>query len=463
MKHFSFIRLLSIILLAAGLLAGSCRKAFLDQKPSTDLLIPNTMTVFQELLDNTQVMNISPGIGEVSADNYYLTYATWVGLDTKEYNAYIWAPDLYEGQGLVTDWDIPYQQVFYANTVLQGLTGIQTDTTNQAQWNMLEGEALFTRAFAFFNIAGLFAEPFDSATAATDPGIPIRLTPDFNAKTTRSSMQASYTQLLNDLHTAEGLLPTAIPFTNLNRPSRPAAQALLARIYLSVGDYTDAGLYADSVLQTYSFLLDYNDIPDTLSLIPIKNNMPEILYQSNFPLTGNVLEGILCSGCLIDTNLLFSYAPNDLRRPVYYTQIKSDSFTLKGSYSGTVFPFAGLATDELYLIRAECRARAGQTVNALSDLDSLLTHRWRTGTFTGYPISSVAEALDTILVERRKELAFRGLRWSDLRRLNKEGWGIMLNRNLNGVPYTLPPNSELYTLPIPPDVIQLSGIMQNPR
>jgi len=75
----------------------------------------------------------------------------------------------------------------------------------------------------------------------------------------------------------------------------------------------------------------------------------------------------------------------------------------------------------------------------------------------------VAEALDTILVERRKELAFRGLRWSDLRRLNKEGWGIMLNRNLNGVPYTLPPNSELYTLPIPPDVIQLSGIMQNPR
>jgi len=463
MKNFSFIRLFFIILPAVGLPAVGCNKTFLDQKPSTGLLIPNTMTVFQELLDNTQVMNISPGLGEVSADNYFLTYTTWVNLDTKEYNAYIWAKDLYEGQGLVTDWDIPYQQVFYANTVLQGLAGIPIDTTNQAQWNMLEGAALFTRAFAFFNIAGLFAEPFDSATAATDPGIPIRLTPDINAKTTRSTVQASYTQLLNDLHEAVGLLPAAIPFANLNRPSRLAAQALLARIYLSVGDYVDAGLYADSVLRVYSFLLDYNDIPDTSSLIPFKNNMPEVLYQSNFPLTGNVLEGIICSGCLIDTNLLFSYAPSDLRRPVYYTQEMSDTFTLKGSYSGTVFPFAGLATDELYLIRAECRARAGQTMNALNDLDSLLTHRWRTGTFTGYPIVSAAEALDTILVERRKELAFRGLRWSDLRRLNKEGWGITLFRNINGEVDSLLSNSNLYTLPIPPDVLQLSGIMQNPR
>ena len=197
-------------------------------------------------------MNISPALGEVSADNYFLTYTTWLGLDTKEYNAYIWAPDLYEGQGLVTDWDIPYQQVFYANTVLQGLAGIQTDTTNQAQWNMLEGAALFTRAFALFNIAGLFAEPYDSATAATDPGIPIRLTPDINAKTTRSSVQASYTQLLGDLRAAEGLLPAAIPVNNLNRPSRPAAQALLARIYLSVGDYTDVGFTADSVCVTGS-------------------------------------------------------------------------------------------------------------------------------------------------------------------------------------------------------------------
>jgi hypothetical protein len=464
MKLLSFIRSPILVLLVVGLLVGGCRKTFLAQKPSTDLLVPNSLNVLQELLDNTQVMNISPALGEVSADNYYLLYATWVALDTKEYNAYIWAPDLYDGQGLVSDWDIPYQQVFYANTVLQGLAGIQPDSTYQAEWNMLEGWALFSRAFAFYNITQLFAKPYDSVTAVADLGIPIRLSPDINVKTTRASMQDSYTQILSDLQAAEGLLPAAIQVSNLNRPCKLAAQALFARVYLSVRDYADARKYADSVLQTYPYLLDYNSL-GLGGFIPFQQNMPEVLYQSNFPQpgNGNILEGLICPGCVVDSNLIASYDSTDLRLSLYYLQEGSDTFSLKGSYSGTLFPFSGLATDELYLIRAECSARAGQTTNALNDLDSLLTHRWKTGTFTPYPITSAAEALDTILVERRKELVFRGLRWSDLRRLNREGRNITLTRNLKGVIYTLlPSDSNLYTLPIPPDVIQFSHIQQNP-
>jgi len=464
MKLTSFIRLLIFLMVVIGFTAGGCRKAFLAQKPSTNLLIPNSLNVFQELLDNTQVMNISPALGEVSADNYYLLYNTWVQLDIKEYNAYIWTPDLYVGQGLVADWDIPYQQVFYANTVLQGLAGIQPDSTDKAEWNMLKGWALFSRAFAFYNITQLFAKPYDSGTAATDLGIPIRLSPDINEKTTRASIQASFAQILNDLNAAEGLLPATIPMSNLNRPSKLVVQALLARIYLSIRDYTDAGKYADSVLHLYHYLMDYNAL-DTNAVIPVANNMPEILYQSNFPPpgNGNTLQGLICAGCIIDTNLMASYDTNDLRRKVFYFQRAQDTFILKGSYSGTIFPFSGLATDELYLIRAECSVRAGQLSNALNDLDTLLKNRWRTGTFTPYPISSAAEALDTILVERRKELAFRGIRWSDLRRLNQEGWNITLYRNINGKNYTLPPGSNLYTMPIPPDVIQFSHIQQNPR
>jgi starch-binding outer membrane protein, SusD/RagB family len=461
MRKLSTIRVTFLLLLS--LLAGACHKSFLDQKPSTDLLIPNTMPVLQELMDNTQVMNISPALGEFSADNFYLTYLTWLSLDIKEANAYIWAPDLYEGQGLVIDWDIPYQQVFYSNTVLQGLTSIQPDSTNQVQWNMLKGTALFSRAFAFFNVAELFAEPYDSATAASDPGIPLRLDPDINEKTTRASMQASYTQILDDLHMAEGLLPAAVPFGNLNRPSRLAAQALLARIYLSVGDYKEAGLYADSVLQVYGVLLNYNTL-DTTKTLQFTDNMPEVLYQANFPIEGNMLEGFICQGCIIDSMLIASYAPDDLRRPLYYYYEKlSGVYTLNTSYSGLIFPFCGLATDELYLIRAECSARAGQVTVALNDLDTLMSYRLVAGRFTPYPVMTAASALDTVLAERRKELAFRGIRWSDLRRLNQEGWNITLTRNLNGTLHTLSPNSELYTLPIPPDVIQASGIAQNPR
>lgn len=465
MKQLSFIRLFLPALLAFSVLASGCEKHFLDKDPSTNLLVPTTATDFQELLDNTAVMNITPELGEVSADNYYLEYATWAAMSTKDYNAYIWAKDLYEGQGLVADWDNPYSQVFYANVVLQGLGSSATDTISVAQWNMLEGEALFTRSYAFFNIAELFAAPYDSTNASTTLGIPIRTNPDITVPSRRTMLDTTYMQILGDLRIAAALLPAVIPVNNLNRPSRLAAQALLARIYLSVGDYADAGLYADSVLQSYYYLADYNDL-DTLSFLPIKEtNMPEVLYQSNFPSTGDVLQGF-CTGCLIDTMLMASYDTNDLRRKVYYEQISGDSFFLKGSYAGTIFPFSGLATDEMYLIRAECSARAGNAAPAMNDLNTLLMQRFRAGTFAGYTITDPGVALDTILVERRKELAFRGIRWSDLRRLNKDpGRAVTLTRNIGGLmpAPTLPPNSDLYTLPIPPDVINDTQMQQNPR
>jgi starch-binding outer membrane protein, SusD/RagB family len=458
-----------IWLLAIGLILPGCQKAFLAKKPSSNLLVPNSLAVLQELLDNQLVMNVTPALGEISADNFYFSNAELLRLSIKEYNAYIWSDDLYEGQGQVSDWDDPYQQVFYANTVLHGLAGIQPDSTDQTEWNMLKGWALFCRSYAFFNIAELFAEPYDSATAMSDPGIPIRLNPDINSKTTRATMAASYAQILNDLNLAEGLLPTTIPINNLNRPSRQAVQALLARIYLSVRDYSQAGLYADSVLKVDPFLLDYNtQLMDTASSIPFMN-MPEVIYQSNFPTNGNstVLEGLVCAGCDVDTNFLWSYGLNDLRPLFYYKQVgtsTSDTFTIKGSYAGTIFAFSGFATDELYLIRAECNARAGQVSGALTDLNALLSYRLRAGTFMPYTISGQAELLDSILVERRKELAFRGIRWSDLRRFWQENRGITLYRKIDSVNYSLSPDSSrLYTLPIPPDVIRLTGIQQNPR
>ncbi|HLI92623.1 MAG TPA: RagB/SusD family nutrient uptake outer membrane protein [Puia sp.] len=457
-----FIRLTIAIFLAIAVAAGGCRKAFLAQRPSSNLLIPNSLSVLQELLDNERVMNVSPALGEVSADNYFLTSNTWTSLDTKDYNAYVWAADLYQGQGSVPDWDLPYQQVFYANTVLQGLAQIRPDSTEVAEWNKLEGWALFSRAFAFFNIAELFAKPYDSATAGMDPGIPIRLSPDINEKTTRATMQSTYDQILDDLHRAAAFLPVTVPGNNLNRPSRLAAQALLARIYLSMRVYDSAGWYANTVLQAYPFLLDYNSL-NVGGFVPFADAMREVLFQANFPVVGNFLEGIVCRGCVVDTSLVDSYDSNDLRRPAFYFQRAADTFNMKGSYAGSVFPFSGLATDEMYLIRAESEARAGNAAGAINDVNTLLAHRWRTGSFTAETSMTAPQALDTVLAERRRELAFRGIRWSDLRRLNQEGRLDTLHRVINGQVYTLFPNSDLYTLPIPPDVIRFSGIMQNPR
>lgn len=57
----------------------------------------------------------------------------------------------------------------------------------------------------------------------------------------------------------------------------------------------------------------------------------------------------------------------------------------------------------------------------------------------------------------------RGLRWMDIKRLNKEDYKINLTRNVLGQAYILTPNDPRYALPIPEDIILSSGMPQNPR
>ena len=92
-----------------------------------------------------------------------------------------------------------------------------------------------------------------------------------------------------------------------------------------------------------------------------------------------------------------------------------------------------------------------------------MSKRWKTGTFNPFTASDPTEALALILQERRKELLMRGLRWMDIKRLNEEGAGISLSRRLNSQLITLSPGDPRFALPIPEDVIALSGMQQNPK
>lgn len=461
-----------LYLMLALMIAGqACRKQFLDTKPSTTILIPTTLADLQALLDNTGVFGLVPTLGEASADNYYFPFLTWQSLDTREHNAYIWEPDIFEGQGGQLDWNTPYQQVFYANVVLDGLSNIKFNPDSVAQWNVLEGSAHFLRAFAYYNLAQVFAPQYDPTSANSTPGLPLRWHSEITPLSARSTLSETYNQILHDLDSAEIGLQGTVVSSYRNRPNWLAARALRARVYLSMRNYAKAQASADAVLQSYSTLIDYNTLDPNKSL-PFTLLNSETLYQASFLGQGvqqgiaylTVLVGNFYPNTRIDSGLIRAYDSNDLRRIIFYHYKTDTTSYLKGSYAGNLFPFGGLATDELYLIRAEGEARAGDAADAINDINTLLANRWKKGTFVPYVIGSAAEALDTVLLERRKELAFRGLRWTDLRRLNAEGNAVTLVRGGLGQTYSLPPNSNLYTLPIPPDVLSLNPqISQNPR
>lgn len=451
-----FMIVLGFIILA--LIAG-CKKDFLDAKPSKALLVPSTLSDFDAILDNNNVFNIGQELNEIASDDLYTTTEGWQSLaTTEEQSTYIFAGNVFAGQNFVAEWNTPYQQVFYANVVLDGLTKLNPNTDN-ANYNRVKGTALFHRAFAFYGLSQLFCKPYNSGSAGTDPGIPLRLSSQIDQKSVRASLQATYQQIIADLQSAKDLLPVTGKYKS--RPNSAAAFGMLARVYLSMSDYKNAEASADSCLSLYSKLYDYNTFdPESTSPFPqvLPNNGDEVIWYAR--LTGYSYE--TSSLTFVDSTLYRSYSPNDLRASIFYMDNGSGQFNYKGTYEGNYYFFGGLATDEMYLIRAECHARAGETEAAMSDLNTLLVSRWATGTFVPYTAASASDALKIILQERRKELVARGLRWSDLRRLNSDpAFAVTVTHVIGGKTDQLLPGDKRYVFPIPDYEIQTSGIPQN--
>lgn len=435
----------------------SCEK-YLDKKRSQDQAVPSSLADLQALLDNSINYSSSPGYLEFVADNYYLTSAAWNGSGVVEdRNNYIWDK---EAKVIQTIWTYPYQSVYYANLVLDYLPKVEVALSDKNTYNSIRGTALFYRSFLFHQLAQLFSNPY-SSNAATDLGIVLRLSSPVEEVSKRATIKQTYEQIIADLKTAAELLP--VKSLVANRPNRAGAYGLLARVYLSMRDYENANTYADAALALNNQLLDFNTLtPSNQPTLPAFSNNPEIMYLSYEAYAPTNLLGN--ANCNIDSTIYQSYQPNDLRQKVFF-RAKGNTNYWWGSYFSLIpdAVFDGIATDEVYLIRAECRARMGNKDAAMNDLNTLLRNRWLALTFQDLTAATPDDALKQILVERRKELLFRGLRWSDLRRLNQEGANVTLKRIINGTTYTLPPNDLRWTLLIPDAEVNRSGIPQNPR
>lgn len=449
-----------ILLFLIGILQ-SCQDEFLEKKSDKSLLVPSTLSDFQNLLDNLDVFNIMPSLHVIASDDYF-------GIDTRinsfssipARNSYLWTEDIFEGAS-TSEWSTPYQQVFYANVVLDGLENLLYTSHSKEEYDEIKGAALFHRAFAFYNTSQMFAKSYDETTADQDLGIPIRLEADVNLRSNRGTLQQTYNQIISDLKEAENLLPLQSAFQT--RPNKNAVRALLARVYLNMEDYENALTYSKKCLDYNSTLIDFNTL-STAATVPFpaapNNQNIEIIFYA--VLTGYTFG--VSTQATVDDDLYNMYSPDDLRRSIFFSATNPAWF--KGRYTGSSLRlFGGLATDEMFLIKAECEARIGSHEQAMNDLNTLLKSRWSNA--VTYPILTALDkddALKQILEERRKELLFRGLRWGDLRRLNKDSrFAVTLIRILNNHTYILLPNSNRYTFPIPTPEIELSGLEQNPR
>lgn len=462
---------LYFIVLITILSFSSCKK-YLSEKSNSTLTVPTTVEDLQALLDDALVMNraLTPSYGEASADDFFLLQANFDGIDAIPKDIYRWIPREYFFPS--NDWSKGYAPIYNSNYCLEMLEKIVVTNENRIKWNNVKGSAHYYRAFNFLNLLWNHVKSYDESSSASDLGLALRLQAiDFNIPSTRSTSKESYDQVISDAKISLPYLPD-LPSITTFRPSKAAGFGLLARTYLSMRQYDSAYKYAELCLSFNNQLIDYKmntADADIISNINSGNNAVFRVFNRETIFYSEMNTFALINTptyAKIDTNLVNLYSSTDLRK-TGFLRPDGNYRRFRGSYaqSATVL-FSGIATDEIYLIKAECLARgingnAGDRTASMAVLNTLLVKR-HASSFTGLTAVDANDALNKILTERRKELLMRGLRWMDIKRLNKEGANLTLLRIINGQNYTLQPNANYYALPLPTDIINLTKMPQNP-
>ncbi|MGE5419722.1 MAG: RagB/SusD family nutrient uptake outer membrane protein, partial [Chloroflexota bacterium] len=137
-----------------------------------------------------------------------------------------------------------YRTINSANQVIKAAETLTDPMLSQQNRDLYKGEALFIRALAYFDLSRLWGgvqiitEPTKSSLDNID--IP------------RSSLAKTWEQVLNDLNTAEPLLPET---TNRNRATRKTVYALKARLFLYMQDWANAETFASKLISDNNYEL----------------------------------------------------------------------------------------------------------------------------------------------------------------------------------------------------------------
>lgn len=354
-------------------------------------------------------------------------------------------------------WVEAYANINLANIVLANLNL----TADASQRTQLEGQALFIRGIMLFELVRFFGLPWDPGAANNQLGVVIKTVPTtdpttIGGKPARNTVAEVYTQVIKDLQSAIAKLSP----THRTRATKYTAEAFLARVYLQQARYADALPLANDIILNSGKKLTptpdgaFTNKNSTETLLEIQQNDQNNAGASNDGLSTFYADSNnIGRGGDVDIEPEFAdlYDPADMRRTamIYNGWTDGALHTAKWYDPGQNIPVIRLA--EILLIRAECNFRLVSAVGAtpLADVNEVHT-RASLPAFT-------AVTLDDILLERRLELAFEGLRIHDIKRLKQSTKGGPR------MDVDLPWNSGQLVFPIPEREIKAnSNLQQNP-
>ncbi|WP_375417029.1 RagB/SusD family nutrient uptake outer membrane protein [uncultured Hymenobacter sp.] len=355
-----------------------------------------------------------------------------------------------------------------------------------------QAEARLLRALSYYSLLQLYARPYIDGNGSK-PGLPLRLqaeTDGTNNDLARSTVAEVYNQILLDLKFAEDNLPlaytgTTAPTLNVTRAHRNTAIALRTRVYLTMGRYDDVILEANKLVPAAAPFVAPTGVRHALNpSITAVFAAPQETNESilSFPFTAQ-------NGPGTQNQLAFYYRPapagngeyalnsgaggilanpgfraTDLRRTSLTTASGSTIYLNKFPNGAPYLDKAPVIRyPEVMLSLAEARFRtAGPTdpqavalLNAVHQRSNppLPVTPPATPVPFSYPIfTTVSEAVDAVLLERRIEFLGEGIRNIDLMRLNATIPG-------KGTVSEVKPTDILYVWPIPASELATNRLM----
>jgi len=382
---------------------------------------------------------------------------------------------------IATVWKSNSQGISRCN---QALANVPRFDTSAALKSRLRGEALFLRAFYYFNMVRTFGEVpiVDTVIDADNPA-------DLEKINDRRPVPEVYALIEKDLREALALLPTREQYDpkDLGRATKGAAAALLAKVSLYQQKWNEVLTLTDNIMSgtygSYALVPDYATIwrevgensPESLFEIQSKGTVPFAAVQQ-YSVVQSIRGGTFNDGAVVLTgwgfnsvseDLYNAYEPGDVRRKATIMSIGDTLFdgvviidavnkryNYKAYVSRTQESYgddAGkvnkniriLRMGEVYLMNAEAANELGQTAKAQTALNAV---RQRAG-LGNTTAASQADLRNAIWHERRVELAMEHDRFYDLVRQGRAGTVLRAHGKnfVDGKHEVFPvPQSEIY-------------------
>ena len=301
----------------------------------------------------------------------------------------------------------------------------------RARLRQIRGEAYLARALAHFDLVRTYGPRYNAATASSDLGVPVITTGEVGSPA-RANVEAVYDQIFSDINNALERLV----LTENYRFSPAAAYALLSRIHLTRGEWQEAAEYATDVIVMHNPLVETQT---ALRNMYTSDNGNEIIFQLAIRDIAEFSTAIGTEyigtqpGIRINPNYLVTpeladlYDPFEDQRFLAFikTNVLLSGTNIRGITNEKQVGRTDLARGvnsakpfmlaEMYLNKAEAHAMNNEFDLAQGAIDTLLSRRINNHTST---VLTGDDLIDFIRLERRKELAFEGHYWFDLKR-----WG----------------------------------------